>query len=408
MSHKAKYKSFEIEPIIYKGSVSDFRGWMERLFARGANRMAFPLPEQKMREMRKKALEESGGKSDLIQFNSFKSLYVNYSERDQEKNREVWYVFVYDPTINQTSLILNKWATILAIEQPANITTVQFLDGIYFRRETENGEVVNYARGNFIGDMLSNYAEYIKDELRKETEEQAGLPDDDRQKLTKIDPLTYPGSVAHFRAKMDRYLAGIGNKLSIEIQKEQKDFEIFHDVSAQESMREVWHIQTPYVSSGDLRFKEQYHGMILATEDSSNKTIVDFIDGQYYDVLTDSARFRRNNSVRWFGNPPPNKSVLMEGPPIGDDFLVLVEHIKSGLQLGPVNAPDLLPQEPQTRKLDDWFDYLHAEGHRTRIKLEYIAEKTGYEYSYVRKMHSLYLKAHEAPKKRKVTKSNKK
>jgi hypothetical protein len=67
-----------------------------------------------------------------------------------------------------------------------------------------------------------------------------------------------------------------------------------------------------------------------------------------------------------------------------------------------VKAEDIqttMPPEPATRNLDDWFDYLHAVKHRIRVKLKYIADKTGYEYSTVRKMHSLYLKEHENQKK---------
>lgn len=82
-------------------------------------------------------------------------------------NREVWYALFYDPKVSRSTYVPNKWATILAIEQPPNNTTVQFLDGIYFRLDRRDGRTEDYAIGYPIGQTFSVYAQFIKDEWAK-------------------------------------------------------------------------------------------------------------------------------------------------------------------------------------------------------------------------------------------------
>ncbi len=164
MADKAKSKSLEIEPIRYQGSVADFRAWMDGFLARAG--VGLMPPSLSWEEIYKRAFEEQKS-GDVIDFTRYYSrLIVRYSEVDQSSAREVWYVAKYDPLTEDQSKPPKRWATILAIET-LNTTTVQFLDGIYFRFRESNGRVMDYARTEFIGEEFSSYAKFIKDEWQK-------------------------------------------------------------------------------------------------------------------------------------------------------------------------------------------------------------------------------------------------
>ena len=208
-----------------------------------------------------------------------------------------------------------------------------------------------------------------------------------------INPIDYPGSVGHFRARMDRYLARNGDVFSAFTSEEVNKYKIDYTSIAQTSTREVWHVRSlvPFVNG--VPTKEQHDGMILALEELPNKTIVEFIDGAYYSAKGPDWVLLRAIYGERQTNMPPAEPEKVYGEPIGDDFILLAENIKSELKIGDSEFEvTSLPQEPKTRNLDDWFDYLHAVKPRTRIKLQYIAGKTGFSYSTVKKEHSLYIK----------------
>ena len=164
MTESVKSKSVEIEPIKYNGSVSDFRAWMDGFLSHASVVMLQPSTSQD--EIKKRAFDEQKD-SDIIDFSRYyPRLIVSYSEIDQSSSREVWYVTKYDPIADNQSKPLKKWATILAVETLGK-TTVEFLDGIYFRLRESNGRVTDYARANFIGDDFSSYVRFIKDEWGK-------------------------------------------------------------------------------------------------------------------------------------------------------------------------------------------------------------------------------------------------
>ena len=164
MADKAKSKSLEIEPIRYQGSVADFRAWMDGFLARAG--VGLIPPSIPWKEIYKRAFEEQK-KGDAIDFTRYYSrLIVRYSEVDQSSAREVWYVTKYDPINDDQSKPPRRWATILAIETLGS-TTVEFLDGIYFRFRESNGRVIDYARTEFIGDEFSSYAKFIKVDSQK-------------------------------------------------------------------------------------------------------------------------------------------------------------------------------------------------------------------------------------------------
>lgn len=219
-----------------------------------------------------------------------------------------------------------------------------------------------------------------------------------------INPIDYPGSVGHFRAWMDRFLARKGDMFSISVSQEINEYKVDYTPVAQTSTREVWHVKSIVPFANSVKTKKQRHGMILASEELPNKTIVEFIDGAYY--AENQSWVLRSMYDEHPTNLPPAKPEKVKEYPIGDDFIQLVESIKSewGKEYSKIEANVGL-QEPKTRILKDWFDYLHAVEHRTRIKLRYIADKAGLSYSTVKKEHSLYMKEKGI---RKVTKSNKK
>ncbi len=170
-------KSAEIEPIKYKGSVAEFRGWMDKFLAHGSGMTIFPdMTQDEKKEMIKLAFEENKGrKGDIVNFNVYyPRLDITYSPKDKDTNREVWYALFYDPKISRVVYVKDKWATILAVEQPPNNTTVQFLDGIYFRLHKMDGRTIDYALGYPLGDAFSKYVQFIKDnwESQYKTSEQ--------------------------------------------------------------------------------------------------------------------------------------------------------------------------------------------------------------------------------------------
>ncbi len=130
-------KSFAIEPIKYSGSVSEFRAWMDIYLSHGGGNIAIPLPHDVQMEL----IKNYDSRSDIITFPNI-VINIDYSIQDKDTNREVWYAYLYDPRIsvskldrihNESFVSIHQWATILAVEQPPNNTTVEFLDGVLFR-----------------------------------------------------------------------------------------------------------------------------------------------------------------------------------------------------------------------------------------------------------------------------------
>ena len=163
------------EPITYNGSIAEFRGWMDMFFARHGDVATFPLEKEKRDIMWKKVQDaivanNQSNKNDIVNVATLLNyiIKVMYSPKDKDINREVWYVGICDPTINPSSLVPNKWATILAIEQ-LNKTTVEFLDGVYFRYHAPDGKTIDNARGFQLGEVFSKYSEMLKGQWEKDT-----------------------------------------------------------------------------------------------------------------------------------------------------------------------------------------------------------------------------------------------
>jgi len=63
--------------------------------------------------------------------------------------------------------------------------------------------------------------------------------------------------------------------------------------------------------------------------------------------------------------------------------------------------------EPTSNSLDEWFDWYHKVRPSIRLKLQYVADKTGYAIGTIYKEHSLYMTGREIESE-KVKKSKKK
>jgi hypothetical protein len=210
-----------------------------------------------------------------------------------------------------------------------------------------------------------------------------------------IVPIEYSGSVAHFRAWMDRYLAVNGKVWTSP--KTQQEYEVYYSSEAQTTMREVW-IITPIVPVIEGSREEDKHwATILATE-FPNKTTVEFIDGLYYHRDTRGYTIG-DEGQKIFHWEWGSFEELAKGDLIGDDFTELAQEIIrewGNNVLSNTVLSNNLPQEPQTRNLDDWFAYYHAcKKTRIKITLGEIAGKTSHNASYVRQRHMNYVREHE-------------
>jgi hypothetical protein len=178
-----------------------------------------------------------------------------------------------------------------------------------------------------------------------------------------IKTIEYPGSIDNFRAFMGEFFLLHQEAFTTDT----SHYTYFRSPNHETSTQSIWNIIE--TTDENIYFGISRSSIIFASEKFPNKTTVQFIDGK---SETNLHRTEHDN------------------PPIGNDFLTIVEMMASQIKFS-----DDLPKEPTTRNLDDWFDYLHKVKHRIRIKLEYIAEKTGYAKSTVKKAHSLYMKEHD-------------
>jgi hypothetical protein len=399
MSDKAKSKSLEIEPLRYEGSIDDFRAWMDGFLSHaGVVTLVNDVSQEEIRQKSFDDWKKGGMKGNIINAAQYyPRLITTYSEIDQSSNREVWHIARYDPITDGKTTSQNRWATILAI-QTFNTTTVQFLDGVYYRFREPDGQIVDYARSYFIGHSFSDYAQYIKDEWEKrdnpmQDEKLTG----DTVISTKIPSVSYSGSVGYFRAWMDRFLAVNGRVFKISNSFYTLEYNISYFTPASTPTREVWNVHIDdRIVNPKAKDKLKNFGMILATEAQANSTTVEFIDGQCYQRTSQPApRSTTQPPIFGYAHPAIHK-------PIGADFIKVAEWIKTELNK---SQPPTPTQEPKT--LEEWFDYYYSMKGKLKIPMEHIAEKTGYALSTIYKEHTLYKNRHEIRKKE-VRKSKKK
>jgi hypothetical protein len=336
--------------------------------------------------------------------------------------REVWHIESTAIFVNNERILEIRRGMILATEVSPNRTKVDFLDGQYFtdnnivslrtsipQRQSSPEPVMTV--GYPIGDNFIDMVTDVKKEFERDNEGDSAptLTKRPTTLIERIEAIEYPGSVEHFRAWMDKYLAINGDVFTTPSKPKIREYRISYSSSARAKAREVWHV-TPLIRGKGKDAGSSKWATILAVEESPNKTSVEFIDGLFYHRDTRLYKISMDGEKKSM----PMHGQLTEyayGESIGDDFIKLCEDLKSAWKKNFENPSksethvSTLPEEPKTNNLKEWFDYLHAVKHVTRIKLEYIANKTKYAYSTVKKEHSLYLKEHGIQK---VTKSNQK
>lgn len=141
----------------------------------------------------------------------------------------------------------------------------------------------------------------------------------------KIKPIEYEGSISHFRAWMDRYIAVNGNGHTVMNMAGQRDYVVFYESHGQTSTREIWNMQSRLIVENGEQVLEIRRGMILATETSPNRTNVDFLDGQYFGFRNIPWRITGIERQNLTKNEKP---LMMVGIPIGEDFIRYAEEIK--------------------------------------------------------------------------------
>ncbi len=201
--------------------------------------------------------------------------------------------------------------------------------------------------------------------------------------MSNIQPIKYQRSVAHFRAWMDRYLATRGNKWDCfqDYTNEIIKYNIFYNSTAQTSTREAW-ILEPLSNPSKINAPAYKYATILAAEEGIDKTIIEFIDGYFFQHDTS---WIRQDGTYYRKRPVRNE----KHEPIGKDLDLFASSLRSKL-FEDRRAIDL--EEPETRNLSDWFDYYQfCQNSRIKITLKDIAGKTSYSYDYIRHEHAKYL-----------------
>ncbi len=264
---------------------------------------------------------------------------MHYERDFHAGGREGWSVSV-EMDSGGPKLLTGGRATIFANETIPNITTVQFVDGKSFFLQGQKRDFSDLANlGDIseksIGESLIFLSRAIAREWASDALSPTHFPPPSKMehKTQKILPMEYPGSVAHFRAWMDRYIAHHGNGLSIMTFSEQRDYSVSYEGFARTSTREVWHVTSVALYVNGQRLQDIRRAMILATEMSPNRTVVDFLDGEYF---TDS----NQTWIRGIGNtssqqsPPSPQPVIAAGNPIGEDFHQFVNEVRSEFERG--------------------------------------------------------------------------
>ncbi|MFN8435078.1 MAG: hypothetical protein U0V18_13715 [Anaerolineales bacterium] len=147
---KDRKSNIKIEPVNYSGSVSHFRALMDKVLALNGN----------------------------IFITSTNNKYrVEYTRSAQAEAREAWHVI---PVINVNkgdAKLSKTWATILAIEESPNSTTVEFIDGLYYYHDTRMhsassssliaaiGSLTEHDYGDWIGEDFVEIVHRIKAEI---------------------------------------------------------------------------------------------------------------------------------------------------------------------------------------------------------------------------------------------------
>lgn len=180
----------------------------------------------------------------------------------------------------------------------------------------------------------------------------------------KISKAEYFGSVAHFRAWMDRFLAVNGKSFTFEYNAHKLEYQVGYFSHAHTSTREVWNVYIdPQIIIDGKRPGDSMFGLILAVEYKPNYTVIEFIDGHCYERT--AYQKRSSTSELSFG-----EAYLAKHKMIGENFTKIANAIKAEIKnennsfeitkeedkkvLSDKKREINLQTKPAGRKIDPW------------------------------------------------------
>jgi hypothetical protein len=185
---------------------------------------------------------------------------IHYRPDLRAPGREVWDLRLASKENGQS---LDYYgATISAVESLPDKTKVSFLDGVHlgtFGQKIDFNDPghLTHSEAIGLGQILVLLSKAIEKEWKGES-----LP------VNKIDSIEYPGSVAHFRAWMDRFLAVNGKTFKGTWEGHPLEYDIGYYTPAGNTTREVWNVyinQNVVINGKSL--SDSHFAMILATEE---------------------------------------------------------------------------------------------------------------------------------------------
>lgn len=257
----------------------------------------------------------------------------DYFEFGSEKSRassktSTWNVVLQDQR--------EKQGVIQAFESLPNVTSINFYDGKSF-----NSHLVGFLDAERIGESFDELVQVIGALWEDNKVRDSGyIGSKPGQTLGKIEAVEYSGSVAHFRAWMDRFLAVRRKTFIIATGEQSRKYTVSYYPPARTSTREVWNIVPIIPVIDGKRAGNSRFAMILAIEDQANRTTVEFVDGQCYERIAYS--YRRLVSETDLG-----EAHLALHEPIGEDFYLIAEQLKA--KLSSPNQPASTVKKKQLR-----------------------------------------------------------
>jgi hypothetical protein len=252
----------------------------------------------------------------IWEFKTSKYAIMEENNDDENSDQSIWSLMEYDNKPIDKNYV-EKHAIILATGKTSNTTTIEFID------ETWS----NFLHYPPIGEDFLVLADEIIREFEIQNDSIPPVPQDRRDQITnKIESVEYSGSVANFRAWMDRFLAINKQEFDVSTRKYR-----ISPYSPERTTTECWNVAPFHVVKGEWDDNSKL-GLILAVEQQPNITTVEFLDGRCY----------QKTATAWRGTP---RSEFIFGnahldicDPIGTDFVKIAEWITKNLKEYQVKA----------------------------------------------------------------------
>ena len=248
----------------------------------------------------------------LWEFKTSQYAITEENNDDANSDQSIWSLMEYDNKPVDKNYV-ERHAIILATGKTLNTTTIEFIDETW----------INFLPYEPIGEGFLA----LVDEIIKEWEIQDGsirpVPQDRKdQRTKKIESAEYSGSVANFRAWMDRFLAINKQEFNVSTRK----YTISPYPPAGTTTKEIWNVVPFATPINGVMDDDKKFALILAVEEQPNITTLDFLDGRCFERTVIALRGTPQSELT-FGNP-----YLATGNPIGEDFIKIAEWITKNLK----------------------------------------------------------------------------